>query len=78
MSEQENSLKLAAEIRRDAAAGHMRVRRELAQAGLTELAVEIGISAAALSRWERGLARPTADHARKWDERLREIESPRR
>lgn len=74
MTEQRHSLVSVAGIRRDATAGRMRERRELAQAGLTELALEIGVSAPALSRWERGLARPTPEHARRWEAVLREIE----
>ncbi|MHB1209200.1 MAG: helix-turn-helix domain-containing protein [Acidimicrobiales bacterium] len=74
MSEQRSSLVSVVGIRREAKAGRMRERRELAQAGLTELAIEIGVSAPALSRWERGLARPTPEHAQKWDAVLREIE----
>ena len=74
MTRQTGSLTLAAEVRRDATAGRMRERRKIAQAGLTELALEIGVSAPALSRWERGLARPTPEHAQKWDTVLREIE----
>lgn len=74
MSTQLMSLVLVAEIRREAIAGRMRERREVAGVGLTELAFELGVSAPALSRWERGLARPTPEHARKWDAALREIE----
>ena len=70
----QSPLTIAARIRREAAAGRMRKRREFAQAGLAELASEIGVSAPALSRWERGLARPTPEHALKWDSTLREIE----
>ena len=74
MSEQRNLLISVVNIRREAKNGRMRERRELAQAGLIELALEIGVSAPALSRWERGFARPTPKHALKWDSTLREIE----
>ena len=63
-------LKVAAEVRAAAANGTMRDRRHAANVTTPELARALGVSVPTLSRWERGLARPTLEHALLWREAL--------
>ena len=61
-------------IRREATAGRMRERRKSAGAGVSELASVVGVTTATMSRWERGITRPTAEHAERWESVLVAIE----
>lgn len=67
-------LAIAARVRRDAASGAMRRRRLAAMTSQPELAQEIGVTVATLSRWERGVLRPSPTHACRWDRALRAVE----
>lgn len=48
------------------ASGEARQIREASGLSLTPLARAAGVSVPALSRWERGLARPSGDEAVRW------------
>lgn len=63
-----------AAMRRQAASGAARLRRQAAAAGLREVADAIGVSAMALSRWERGVNRPGPEAAKRWAQVLDAIE----
>ena len=75
MTDTTNQLLAVSVIRRQAVTGILRARRVAAGVGLREFAPAVGVSPSALSRLERGLVRPTPDHAVRWEAALRAIES---
>jgi len=60
-------------VRRLAQNGGARVIREGVGLTASELAREVGVSPAAVSRWERGERIPRADVAERWADLLRRI-----
>ena len=60
-------------VRRLASTGGARALRMGAGLSLREVADELGVSAAAVSRWERGLRRPGGRLALKWGRLLRSL-----
>lgn len=60
-------------IRELARTGRARTIREAARISGPEMAASVGVSAASLSRWERGLRTPRPDSAVRWAEALRKV-----
>lgn len=63
-----------AHVRRLAATGEARLRREQARLSLHELADAIPTTPSTLSRWETGESRPRPDAALRWLEVLERLE----
>ncbi len=57
-------------IRQLARSGEARRIREAAGLSLRELAAAVGVDAASISRWERGLSAPRVHHALAWHKAL--------
>jgi transcriptional regulator with XRE-family HTH domain len=60
-------------IRRLAANGGARAIREAAHLSVSEVARELGVSPASVSRWERGLRAPRGRVAERWAEILHKL-----
>jgi predicted transcriptional regulator len=60
-------------VRRLARSGGARAIRESAGLSASEVARELGVSPAAVSRWERGERAPRADLAEEWAALLRRL-----
>lgn len=63
-------LRTVGELRHLAVTGEARARRESLHIGLRELALAIGVSPSALSRWENRINLPRGDHALRWADAL--------
>ena len=62
-------------MRRAARTGQARALREQSDVALSEMARGLKVGPSTLSLWERGLRRPTAEHALKWARLLRSLSS---
>jgi transcriptional regulator with XRE-family HTH domain len=60
-------------VRRAAGNGSARAIREGAGLTVSEVARELGVSAGAVSRWERGQRMPRGDVATRWAALLRQL-----
>lgn len=63
-------LRTVGELRHLAVTGEARARRESLHIGLRELALAIGVSPSALSRWENRINLPRGEHALRWADAL--------
>lgn len=63
-------LRTVGELRELALSGQARALREARHIGLRELAIAIGTSPSAVSRWENGINKPRGANALKWAEVL--------
>jgi transcriptional regulator with XRE-family HTH domain len=68
-----NDVQQIAWIRRLARDGGARTIRESAGFSASEIAREMGVSASAVSRWERGERTPQREAAKAWAELLRRL-----
>jgi transcriptional regulator with XRE-family HTH domain len=60
-------------VRRLARTGNARTLRESAGLSISEVARELGVSPAAVSRWERGQRVPRGASAERWARLLRQV-----
>lgn len=74
MPPQTNRLITISRARAAARSGEARLNRESAGIRLHELACELGVSPTTLSRWERGITRPTGELAIRWAELIHVLE----